>query len=52
MQTAVDADWQYARSVGVTSVPTFAVGMTGVIGAQPYEQLARLLEYAGAVLAK
>ncbi len=48
METAVDDDWRYARSVGVTSVPTFAVGMKGVIGAQPYEQLARLLEYAGA----
>ncbi len=48
MQTAVDDDWRYARTVGVTSVPTFAVGMKGVIGAQPYEQLARLLEYAGA----
>ena len=48
MRTAVDEDWRYARDVGVNSVPTFAVGMTGVIGAQPYEQLARLLEYAGA----
>ncbi len=48
MQTAVDTDWRYARSVGVTSVPTFAVGMKGIAGAYPYEQLARLLEHAGA----
>jgi predicted DsbA family dithiol-disulfide isomerase len=48
MRTAVDEDWRYARGVGVTSVPTFAVGMTGVVGAQPYEQLARLLEHTGA----
>ena len=48
MQTAVDTDWRYARSVGVTSVPTFAVGMKGITGAYPYEQLARLLEHAGA----
>jgi len=48
MRTAVDEDWHYARSVGVTSVPTFAVGLTGVVGAQPYEQLARLLEHVGA----
>ena len=48
MRSAVDADWQYARSIGVTSVPTFAVGMTGVVGAQPYEQLAQLLEHGGA----
>ena len=48
MKTAVDEDWRYARSIGVTSVPTFAVNMTGVVGAQPYEQLAHLVEYAGA----
>ena len=48
MQTAVDDDWQHARSIGVSSVPTFAVGLTGVVGAQPYEQLAHLLEHVGA----
>jgi len=48
MRPAVDADWQYARSIGVNSVPTFAVGLTGVVGAQPYEQLAHLLEQTGA----
>ena len=48
MKTAVDDDWGYARSVGVTSVPTFAVGMKGIAGAYPYEQLARLLDHAGA----
>ncbi len=48
MRSAVDADWEYARSIGVTGVPTFAVGMTGVVGAQPYAQLAYLLESAGA----
>lgn len=48
MRSAVDADWQYARSIGVTAVPTFAVGLTGIIGAQPYEQLAHFLEHVGA----
>lgn len=48
MRPAVDADWQYARSIGVTAVPTFAVGLTGVVGAQPYEQLAQFLEHVGA----
>ena len=48
MKTAVDDNWRYARSVGVTSVPTFAVGMKGIAGAYPYEQLARLLENSGA----
>jgi predicted DsbA family dithiol-disulfide isomerase len=49
MKTAVDADWRHALNIGVTSVPTFAVGLTGVAGAQPYEQLAQLLEHTGAV---
>ena len=48
MRSAVDADWQHARSIGVSSVPTFAVGMTGVVGAQPYEQLAQFIESVGA----
>ncbi len=48
MRSAVDADWQHARSIGVTAIPTFAVGMTGVVGAQPYEQLTALLDHAGA----
>lgn len=48
MRSAVDDDWQYARSIGVTAVPTFAVGLTGVVGAQPYEQLAQLLDHVGA----
>jgi len=48
MRLAVDADWQHATSIGVTSVPTFAVGLTGVVGAQPYEALAGLLEQSGA----
>ncbi len=48
-KTAVDADWRHARNIGVTSVPTFAVGLTGVAGAQPYEHLAQLLEHTGAL---
>lgn len=52
MKTAVDADWRHALNIGVSSVPTFAVGLTGIAGAQPYEQLAQLLEYAGAAKKK
>ena len=48
MRDAVDADWQHARNIGISSVPTFAVGLTGVVGAQPYEQLASLVEHVGA----
>ena len=49
MRPAIDADWQHALSIGVTSVPTFAVGMTGVAGAQPYEILAQFVEHSGAL---
>jgi predicted DsbA family dithiol-disulfide isomerase len=48
MQAAIDADWRYALSVGVSAVPTFAVGLTGMAGARPYEQLAQFLEQVGA----
>lgn len=45
---AVDADWQKSRDYGVTGVPTFVAARHGVVGAQPYEVLAQLLEQAGA----
>ena len=48
LKTAVDEDWRHALSIGVRSVPTFAVGLQGVAGAQPYEQLAQFLEQTGA----
>jgi predicted DsbA family dithiol-disulfide isomerase len=35
----VDADWQLARRLGVTAVPTFIVGEQRLVGAQPYEAL-------------
>ena len=38
----VDADWEKARSSGITAVPTFVAGGRGVVGAQPYEVLERL----------
>ncbi len=47
-QTAVDADWQRARDFGITGVPTFVANSRGVVGAQPYEVLERLLVVAGA----
>ena len=40
---AVDDDWQRSRELGVTGVPTFVVGRRGVVGAQPYEVLERLV---------
>jgi predicted DsbA family dithiol-disulfide isomerase len=45
---AVDADWQKSASYGVTGVPTFVAARYGVVGAQPYEALAQLVEKAGA----
>ncbi len=43
---AVDADWERSRRYGVTGVPTFVAGGQGVVGAQPYEVLAELVEQA------
>ena len=43
---AVDQDWAKSRQYGVTGVPTFVAGGYGVVGAQPYETLERLVEEA------
>jgi len=43
----VDADWQRAMQLGVTGVPTFVAQGRGVVGAQPYEILERLVVLAG-----
>ncbi len=43
---AVDEDWDYARRLGVTAVPTFLAAGRAVVGAQPYEVLERLLQAA------
>lgn len=46
-KSEVDADWMKSRAYGVTGVPTFVAGGYGVVGAQPYEALAQLLDKAG-----
>lgn len=43
---AVDRDWELSRRYGITGVPTFVVGDSGVVGAQPYEVLERLVRQA------
>jgi predicted DsbA family dithiol-disulfide isomerase len=43
---AVDRDWALSRRYGITGVPTFVAGDSGVVGAQPYEVLARLVKEA------
>ena len=47
-RTVVDADWTKSRDYGVTGVPTFVAGRAGIVGAQPYEAIERLLIEAGA----
>lgn len=44
----VDEDWALSRRYGVTGVPTFVAGGYGVVGAQPYEAIERLVQEAGA----
>lgn len=44
----VDADWERARQLGLTGVPTFLVGDQGVVGAQSYEVLEQLVLSGGA----
>ena len=48
MKDAVDHDWNRARALGVTGVPTFVAEGRGVVGAQPYEVLEQLVLAAGA----
>jgi predicted DsbA family dithiol-disulfide isomerase len=45
---AIDAQWSEARELGVSGVPTFVAGQHGVVGAQPYAELVKLVERAGA----
>jgi predicted DsbA family dithiol-disulfide isomerase len=47
-QAAVDRDWEYARTCGITAVPTFRVDGRIVVGAQPYQALEDLVRAAGA----
>jgi len=45
-KAAVDEDWELSRRYGVTGVPTFVAGRSGVVGAQPYEALEELVREA------
>ena len=47
-KAAVDADWNLSREYGITGVPTFVAGHRGVVGAQPYEVIERLVKQAKA----
>ena len=43
---AVNDDWAYSRRRGITAVPTFLVSGRYVVGAQPYEELEKLVRLA------
>ena len=47
-QQAVNDDWQRCYSLGVTAVPTYLSEGLAIVGAQPYEQLERLITEARA----
>ena len=42
---AVDNDWRRCAAIGVNAVPTFLAGKYLMVGAQPYEELKRLIEH-------
>lgn len=42
---AVDDDWRRCAAYGVNAVPTFLAGKYLMVGAQPYEELERLIEH-------
>lgn len=41
---AVDEDWERASRSGITGVPSFIAGKYKVVGAQPYDILAQLVQ--------
>ena len=45
----VDADWRRSAELGITGVPTYIAGAEGVVGAQPFEVLERLVTTVRAV---
>ena len=42
---AVDEDWRSCAAFGVNAVPTFLAGKYLMVGAQPYEELERLVQH-------
>ena len=43
----VDEDWKLSREKGITAVPTFVTDHQKLVGAQPFEVLARFVEANG-----
>jgi predicted DsbA family dithiol-disulfide isomerase len=44
---AVDQDWTRSYQMGVNAVPTFMMNGMSLVGAQPYEKLAQMVESHG-----
>ena len=44
----VRAEYQEARELGITAVPTFIAGDYALVGAHPYENFEKLMAAAGA----
>lgn len=42
---AVDNDWRRCAAIGVNAVPTFLADKYLMVGAQPYEELERLIQH-------
>ncbi len=49
---AVDRDWEYSRTCGITAVPTFMVDGRIVVGAQPYQALKDFVSASGGKIRK
>ena len=47
-EQAIDEDWAKSQQYGVSGVPTYVAGGYGVVGAQPYEVLEKLMQEVGA----
>lgn len=47
-KTAVDVDWKLSREKAISGVPAFVVNQDILVGAQPYEMLAKFLDKNGA----
>ena len=46
-KAAVDADWAISKEKSITAVPTLLLNQDRLVGAQPYQDLAGLLEANG-----
>ena len=44
---AVDADWALAAQLDIRAVPTFVMGGSRLVGAQPYEKLEKMMSETG-----